>query len=99
MEREIRCPDCESPTLTRRHFVQAVGATAAAVSAASLPPIACAKDDKPNAPKSETLVKKLYDTLTPEQKKSRPLRLGPSAGRPPLAASRQQQLDDHQTHA
>ncbi len=68
MERDVRCPDCESPALTRRHFVQAVGATAAAVSAASLPSIVRAKEDKPKSPKSETLVKKLYDTLTPEQK-------------------------------
>jgi hypothetical protein len=69
MEREIRCPDCDSEPLTRRHFVQAVGATAAAVSAASLPSAAFAADDKPQAKKPETLAKKLFGTLTPEQKK------------------------------
>lgn len=69
MEREIRCPDCDSETLTRRHFVQAVGATAAAVSAASLHPVVFGEERKSKSPKPETLVKKLFDTLTPEQKK------------------------------
>ncbi len=69
MEREFRCPDCDSETLSRRHFVQAVGATAAAASFASLRPIALAQDEKPKADKPETLSKKLFNTLTPEQKK------------------------------
>lgn len=69
MEREFRCPDCDSETLSRRHFVQAVGATAAAASIATIRPIALAQDEKSKTYKPETLAKKLFGTLTPEQKK------------------------------
>lgn len=69
MKREIRCPDCDSETLSRRHFVQAVGATAAAASFASIRPMTFGQEEKPKADKPETLSKKLYETLTPEQKK------------------------------
>ena len=68
MQREFRCPDCDSEILTRRHFVQAVGATAAAVSAASLHPAVFAKEEESKSSKPESLVKKLFNTLTPEQK-------------------------------
>lgn len=71
MNDQTRCPDCDGGLvevpLTRRHFVRAVGTTAAAVSVA--PVYATVKDaGKPRA-KSESYVKKLYDTLTEAQKK------------------------------
>ncbi len=67
------CPDCESPTgdrpasgaLNRRDFVKTVGATAA-LAVASHVPARLLADDSP--PASESLVKKLYDSLTPKQK-------------------------------
>ncbi len=61
-----RCPDCDSTDesgWTRRQFVQTAGA-AAAVAAA--PRISTAAEE--SGRQSETLVKKLYDSLTPEQK-------------------------------
>jgi hypothetical protein len=62
-----RCPDCESfdgELLSRRRFVQAAGTVAAAAAVAP----AIARADEPAKAAPETLVKKLYDTLTPEQK-------------------------------
>ena len=62
-----QCPDCSDGMdmrLTRRHFVQTVGATAASVAVASK--IGLAANGTPAT--SETLVKKLYDSLTPSQK-------------------------------
>lgn len=67
---ERRCPDCEtseSGSLSRRQFVASVGATAAATSAIVLPTLSAA--EKKPAVKSETLVKKLYDSLSEAQKK------------------------------
>ena len=61
-----RCPDCDSfdgEAMTRRRFVQAVGATAAAV--AVVPAMARAADAA--KPASETLVKKLFDSLDAKQ--------------------------------
>lgn len=62
----IRCPDCD-PTdengWTRRQFVQTAGAAAAM---AAVPRISPAAEESPRQP--ETLVKKLYDSLSPEQK-------------------------------
>ena len=69
MEREVRCPDCDSETLSRRRFVQTVGATAAAVSAASFHPVVFGEQEKSKSQQPETLAKKLFATLTPEQKK------------------------------
>jgi hypothetical protein len=63
------CPDCsgvEFPAVTRRQFVKTVGAAAALVSASSLPRIASAKGAQ--APGSENLAKKLYESLTPAQR-------------------------------
>lgn len=64
------CPDCERPdddlvrgTWTRRDFLRATGA--ATVATAALPAIAQAGDA--SAP-PETVVKHLYDSLTPKQK-------------------------------
>jgi hypothetical protein len=54
--------------VTRREFIQAVGATAAVASTVAFPALGRAADEKAAAP-AESLVKKLYDTLTPEQKK------------------------------
>lgn len=62
-----RCPECESndgELVTRRRFVQAAGAVAAAV--AVVPAVARAAAPEKAAP--ESLVKKLYDSLTPVQK-------------------------------
>ena len=64
------CPDCSGPAfppVTRRQFVKTVGATAAVVSTASLPRVASAE---PAAAKSssENLAKKLYGSLSPEQR-------------------------------
>lgn len=61
-----RCPDCDQPNhagWTRRDFVQT---TSAAAAMAALPQITSAATDEPR--KSETLVKSLYDSLTPQQK-------------------------------
>ncbi len=69
MNRHSACPDChesDSP-VNRREFVRVVGSSAAAVAAASALPGRLIADDKPQAA-SETLVKKLYDLLTPAQK-------------------------------
>lgn len=65
-----QCPDCDgSPfaSLSRREFVQTVGATAAVASVAALPNISAAKEES-NKPKPENLVQKLYESLSPEQK-------------------------------
>lgn len=61
------CPDCERPEetgWTRREFVQTAGAAAAL---AAVPTLSQAADDNPR--QSESLVKKLYESLTPDQKK------------------------------
>ncbi|MFO0918273.1 MAG: DUF3500 domain-containing protein [Planctomycetaceae bacterium] len=60
------CPDCDqnsSKNWTRRQFVQTVGATAAVAATSQL---TSAAEASPQA--SETLVKKLYDSLQPGQK-------------------------------
>src|SRR5690348_3355887 len=61
-----RCPDCDSfdGEMSRRRFVQ--GTSVAAAAATVLP--AVARADEPAKAVPETLVKKLYDSLTPEQK-------------------------------
>jgi hypothetical protein len=61
------CPDCESTVspVSRRQFVQTVGAAAAAVSIA---PALVRGEDSAGKPKPENLVKTLFDSLTPEQK-------------------------------
>ncbi|MES2790929.1 MAG: DUF3500 domain-containing protein [Planctomycetota bacterium] len=63
-----RCPDCESPSesaadVSRRRFLKTAAATAAV---ASLPRVIIAADE--TKPTPENLVKKLYESLTPEQK-------------------------------
>jgi len=63
-----RCPDCNSwdeDLMSRRRFVQTASVTAAAV-ATALP--AVAREEAPAKGAPETLVKKLYDSLTPTQK-------------------------------
>ncbi|HWG41207.1 MAG TPA: DUF3500 domain-containing protein [Gemmataceae bacterium] len=76
MEKKKVCPDCESTDvgLDRRDFLRTVGATAAAVSAASLPLFATARAAESaaaptKASAAETAVKGLYETLTDAQKK------------------------------
>lgn len=67
MRNHERCPDCDSgPTLplNRRQFVQAVGGTAVA---AGLAPGVLAGESQKSS-KSESLVAKLYQSLTPEQR-------------------------------
>lgn len=61
-----RCPECDAfgaEAMSRRQFVQSVGATAAV---SVLPTLARA--DEPAKAPPETLVKKLFDSLTPTQK-------------------------------
>jgi hypothetical protein len=65
------CPDCdalETTPISRRRFVQTLGAGAVVVGAATLPRVIRAADEKARKPVTETLVKKLYDLLTPQQK-------------------------------
>jgi Protein of unknown function (DUF3500) len=63
------CPDCaqpDFPSVTRRQFVKTVGVAAAAASTAALPGKASAA---PSASKpSENLAKKLYQSLSPDQR-------------------------------
>lgn len=67
MKRDLSCPVCdgESFELDRRHFLKAAGAAAAA---AALPTAIHAAESSDKA-SPETLVKKLYETLTDSQKK------------------------------
>ncbi|MEX2285448.1 MAG: DUF3500 domain-containing protein [Planctomycetaceae bacterium] len=68
MEPNDLCPDCQVSLphhVTRRRFVQTIGAAAALAS----PIASLAKEADPKKPQSETLVKKLYDTFTEVQKK------------------------------
>ena len=69
MSRRSFCPDCEESgfPVSRREFVRVVGSSAAAVAAASALPGRLPGDEKPK-PSSESLVKKLYQSLTPAQK-------------------------------
>jgi hypothetical protein len=61
-------PDCTSAPVDRRTFLKTAGVAAGAITVASgLPVWAVAKDSTPAAP--ESLVKQLYDTMTPEQRK------------------------------
>ena len=62
------CPDCEvdAGQFNRRDFLKT--ASAAAVAAGSLPVFASAKDAAP-ASQPESVVKVLYESLSPEQKK------------------------------
>lgn len=67
MSRQDFCPDCDGTgfPVTRREFVKVVG-TAAAISATPLiSRLPAAESDKPP---SESLVKKLYDSLSAKQK-------------------------------
>ncbi len=73
MNREKICPDCDfagSPAINRRHFVQTVGAATAG--ATLLPRVLNAAEKKAAGKKgegkSETLVQKLYQSLSDEQK-------------------------------
>lgn len=62
------CPDCDGTGLpvSRREFVKVVGVTAATAAACGLAPRLSAEEKAKPAP--ETLVKKLYDSLTPKQR-------------------------------
>jgi hypothetical protein len=65
------CPECEAletTAVSRRRFVQTLSAGAAVVGAAALPAVVRAADKASKATVSETLVKKLHDSLTPQQK-------------------------------
>lgn len=69
MNLHTSCPDCDSAdaAVSRRDFVRIVGSTAAAAAACSVLPARAPADAKPQTA-SETLVKKLYDSLSPTQK-------------------------------
>src|SRR6266576_2084612 len=64
-KRNLSCPVCDDDSfeLDRRHFMKVAGATAAA---AALPCAIRAADTADAKP--ETLVKKLYDSLTEKQR-------------------------------
>lgn len=66
-QHKVSCPDCESDLLgiDRRNFIKVAGATAAA---AALPRVAAAAESVATAT-PESLVKKLFDSLTDAQKK------------------------------
>lgn len=69
MSQSAPCPDCaglSAPGVTRRTFIQAVGAGAAVATVGALPVASAAANKANEAP--EPLVKKLYDSLTPQQK-------------------------------
>lgn len=68
MSRSLLCPDCEAPgfpAVNRRVFVKVASVAAAAAATGGLASVRAEQTTKA-AP--ETLVKKLYDTLTPKQK-------------------------------
>lgn len=61
------CPDCTLAPVDRRTFLKTAGVAAGAITVASgLPVWAVAKDSAPATP--ESLVKQLYDTMSPEQR-------------------------------
>src|SRR5688572_20558810 len=64
-----RCPDCESPEgmFNRRDFLKTTGA--AALAAGALPTLALGAEESKKKDAPESLVKVLYDSLKPEQKK------------------------------
>lgn len=71
---ERACPDCaalEDVELERRDFMRVVGVMAGTAMASTVPLFAVPKATAAPTPSSgsETIVKKLYETLTPEQKK------------------------------
>src|SRR5579872_7103616 len=71
MEPFVNCPECSGygpPPVTRRQFVKTAGATAAIVSTAALAGPVAADSTASKVP-SENLTKKLYHSLTPEQRK------------------------------
>jgi hypothetical protein len=66
------CSDCdvlETTPVSRRRFVQTLGAGAAVVSASALPIVVRGADETARKAVPESLVKKLFDLLTPDQKK------------------------------
>ena len=68
MPSEFRCPDCDHGpgSISRRRFVQTVGAVGAA---AAVAPVAAVADQQ-KLQTSETLVKKLYESLNADQKQT-----------------------------
>ncbi|MBI3863202.1 MAG: DUF3500 domain-containing protein [Planctomycetia bacterium] len=69
MNLQTPCPDCDPADggVNRREFVRLLGSSAAAVAAAGVLPARLSADAK-SQPTSETLVKKLYDSLSAAQK-------------------------------
>src|SRR5262249_54398705 len=72
-QRLTTCPECgeEVGGLTRRDFLKGVSATAAPPGAGALPAVAASPRPPLGVPKPapETLVKRLYESLRPEQQK------------------------------
>ena len=73
MKRTPPCPDCDSTdantaAVTRRQFVKVASLGAATAALARLPVAALAADAAKATATPETLVQKLYGTLTPEQR-------------------------------
>jgi hypothetical protein len=78
-KKPIDCPDCLEPgAVSRRDFVRSVGGAAAAIAVGGVSPLlampgrALAGDGKGPTPssKAETTVKRLYESLTSQQKKA-----------------------------
>lgn len=70
MKSQEQCPECDSQSpgaVSRRQFVQVVGASAAAMTVSSIP-VRVRAAEKPEQAEPENLVKKLYESLQPEQK-------------------------------
>lgn len=64
------CPGCEPDAIDRREFLRITAAGAAAVAASSVLSNGVAADDATGGGTSETLVKRLYDSLSDKQKPS-----------------------------
>lgn len=74
MSQNIPCPDCEHDQFNRRDFIRVLGTAAVVGAAAGNVSMLSAADSKTDsktdakAPTDETLVKKLYDSLSPKQR-------------------------------
>jgi hypothetical protein len=72
MQPRNTCPECtqDEASVSRRDFVRTVGAATAAVAAGAVRGPVLRAADSASAPRPETLVQKLYGTLTPAQKEA-----------------------------
>jgi hypothetical protein len=93
---ELRCPDCEEPSLgmpsgrplDRRDFIRVVGGAAALAAVGRLPASARAAPEQPAekaAKPAEALIQELYGTFSDEQKKKLVLPFDNGAGKGKIA--------------